>query len=85
MNDSNGKRSYNPEKDAVPILTSHSSKGLEFDNTIIIGAGQLGTGDRSEPDDAKLLYIGMTRAREKLIVTASRKTAFTKKMEALVA
>lgn len=56
--------------DAVMICTIHSAKGLEFKNVILCAY----LGDRP-PDELeasrRLLYVGMTRAKERLVLTAS--------------
>jgi DNA polymerase III epsilon subunit family exonuclease len=72
--------SAGPETDPhrVSLLTLHSTKGLEFDRVYIIGVEdeQLpGLRPDDEDPDAKLqearrlLYVGMTRARERLVLT----------------
>ena len=63
--------------DAVSLMTLHGSKGLEFPAVILYGVrkGTLplehrgGCGDVEE--ERRLLYVGMTRAREELILTTS--------------
>lgn len=37
------------------------------------------------PGPARLLYVGMTRAREKLLLTSSANNAFTERLMALAA
>ena len=72
------KKSYSPDSDQVTILTVHSSKGLEFPAVIVLGIGGL---DESEDDvqkNAKLLYVGMTRAQEKLLITTSQSNQFSR-------
>lgn len=63
----------------VRLMTIHSAKGLEFDNVFLIGAEEgLFPGYRardSESDmeeERRLAYVAITRAREKLYVTAAR-------------
>jgi len=49
------------EADTVKVLTIHSSKGLAFDNVIVVGA-------RFHPDDERnVCYVAATRARNKLV------------------
>lgn len=65
------------EGGAVRLMTFHASKGLEFPAVFAAGltAGMLpleakgGTADPEE--ERRLLYVGMTRAREALILTYS--------------
>lgn len=70
-----GGRHYTAE--AVTLMTLHGSKGLEFPVTFIYGArkGTIPYENEKYPTDReeerRLFYVGMTRAREELILTAS--------------
>jgi len=64
--------------DRVNLLTLHSTKGLEFSRVYIVGVedyeipGYQATTNniKDEIEEARrLLYVGMTRARERLILT----------------
>ncbi len=63
--------------DAVSLMTLHGSKGLEFPAVILYGVrkGTLPLEHRGVCGDVeeerRLLYVGMTRAREELILTTS--------------
>jgi hypothetical protein len=70
---------------SVKVMTIHSSKGLEFPVVAIAGIGFMPTKiDRTE-DEARLLYVGMTRATEHLFMTASRDSAFVQRFADLEA
>jgi Nuclease-related domain/UvrD-like helicase C-terminal domain/AAA domain len=84
MGERQGKAAYDPGKQQVSILSIQSSKGLEFKSVIFIGLGHFAE-VFSEKDQAKLLYVGMTRARERLILTASEDTACTERLSAIAA
>ena len=56
-------------QDTVKLLPFHSSKGLEYPIIVIPGAGLLPTQDKATEEDARLLYVAMTRATSQLIVT----------------
>lgn len=65
--------------DAVSLMTLHSAKGLEFDAVFVVGCedGLLPhANSRNEPDgleeERRLAYVGMTRARHRLALTAAR-------------
>jgi superfamily I DNA/RNA helicase len=58
-----------------------SSKGLEFRSVIFIGLRQIESSETQAAQNMKLLYVGMTRAKERLLITASGKNEFTEKME----
>lgn len=68
-----GRSSPNRQKPAVQIMTLHASKGLEFDNVWIMGCedGNLPHTDSTEEDERRLLYVGMTRARHRLILSSA--------------
>ena len=57
----------------IQLMTLHSSKGLEFDNVWIIGVeeGNLPHTDSTEEEERRLMYVGMTRARNRLIISSS--------------
>jgi len=81
----NKKAAYDPQKQEVPILTAASSKGLEFQAVILIGVGHWGSRNQSEAESARLLYVGMTRAKERLLLTSSGENRFTERLVALAA
>ena len=74
-----GGKGYTAE--AVTLMTLHGSKGLEFPVTILYGVNQgtLPLESQKHPADPReerrLFYVGMTRAREELIITTSRETS----------
>ena len=75
------KAAYNPDIDRVTVLTIHSSKGLEFKRVILIGMGKLGADKEKIADDARLLYVGMTRAQEGLLLTSSSDDPFSQVLD----
>ncbi len=70
-----GNKRYTSE--AVSLMTLHGSKGLEFPVTFIYGAeqGSIPLESENHPSDKaeerRLFYVGMTRAKEELIMTTS--------------
>lgn len=74
-----GNRNY--ASGAVTLMTLHGAKGLEFPVTFIYGArkglipleSEKGTTDLEE--ERRLLYVGMTRAMEELILTTSKEAS----------
>lgn len=64
------------ESGAVQLMTLHGSKGLEFPAVFLAGvkAGTLPLEAQGRPADVeeerRLMFVGMTRAREELILTA---------------
>ena len=71
------------KKDAVNMMTLHAAKGLEFRVVFMVGMEEgLFPHSRSMMDkneleeERRLCYVGMTRAKEKLFLTYSRKRLF---------
>ncbi len=79
LKDSRTKR-FDLEHDSVKVMTLHSSKGLEFPVVAIAGLGQMPYRQDDTAAEARLLYVGMTRAMERLIMTASSDSAFVQKL-----
>lgn len=69
-------------KDSVKLVTMHSSKGLEFPVVFIPGLGYMPGRDRDEKDEARLLYVAMTRAMDELVLSGHQQSFFMKKMRA---
>ncbi len=74
-------RHLDSSADSVKVMTLHSSKGLEFQVVAIPAIGyQPMNSDSTE--EARLLYVGMTRAMEHLVMTYHVESAFTRKLVA---
>ncbi len=74
-----------PEKGAVTLMTLHASKGLEFPSVYIAGLESglipheraVRDGDPSSlEEERRLLYVGITRAREQLTLTQTSERVF---------
>ncbi|RIK44269.1 MAG: AAA family ATPase [Chloroflexi bacterium] len=69
---------YDPRADRVTLMTLHAAKGLEFPVVFITGCEEgLLPYERpgEEPDveeERRLFFVGMTRARRKLVLTHAR-------------
>ncbi|EIJ35631.1 3'-5' exonuclease [Thiothrix nivea] len=77
LRNADSKKRFNPAEDSVKLMTIHSSKGLEFPLVIIAGVGFIATEATTVADEAKLLYVAMTRSTDRLLLTSHRETAFT--------
>lgn len=74
------KRGYDPSEDKVAVLTMHSSKGLEFPRVIMVGVGQMRTDEEQLQQNARVLYVGMTRAQECLLLTTSSDNSYSRRL-----
>ena len=65
------KESYEPQ--AVTLLTLHAAKGLEFPVVFIAGVEEgLLPLDEELEEERSLFYVGMTRAKEQLILLSAK-------------
>ena len=71
--------------DTVKLVSMHSSKGLEFPLVVIPGIGQLPHPKAEEGDDARLLYVAMTRALDRLILLSSQRNDFSQRIATAIA
>jgi DNA helicase II / ATP-dependent DNA helicase PcrA len=67
---------YDERAEAVALMTLHSAKGLEFPVVFLAGAeeGLLPCSlwnDVNTEEERRLFYVGLTRAKERLLLTAS--------------
>jgi DNA helicase-2/ATP-dependent DNA helicase PcrA len=69
-------------KDRVSLLTLHSTKGLEFSRVYVVGVedSELPGGTQHKPagkqdieEGRRLLYVGMTRTMDRLVLTRAAK------------
>lgn len=75
-----GKRTLFVVEDAVKLVTMHSSKGLEFPFVIIPGLGSLPKPGKDEAEEARLLYVAMTRATERLVLIHHEDSIFSQRI-----
>jgi ATP-dependent exoDNAse (exonuclease V) beta subunit len=59
---------YDPAHDSIKVMTLHVSKGLEFPVVALVGAGNMPAKGEDEREEAKLFYVGATRATHRLII-----------------
>ena len=82
--DKGGKASLFLVKDAVRIISMKSSKGLEFPVVVIPGLGQMPSTGEDESHEARLLYVAMTRATERLLLIHHEDSIFSKRIRASI-
>ncbi len=67
-----------PATQGVTLSTLHAAKGLEWDKVFVVGVSEglipisLAQGEDAIEEEKRLLYVGMTRARDRLCVSYSR-------------
>ncbi|OUL24010.1 DNA helicase II [Nostoc sp. RF31YmG] len=83
VNADSDSRNYNPAELSIKLMTMHSSKGLEFPVVCIPGVGFIPNqhGHGTPEEEARLLYVAMTRTIEQLILTSDRPSKFTSRLE----
>lgn len=79
-----GKHALFEVADSVKLVSMHSSKGLEFPLVIIPGLGQLPKSGDDEVAEARLLYVAMTRATERLVLIHHQDSLFSARIRASI-
>jgi len=70
---------YDPRADKVSVLTIHSAKGLEFDAVFIVGLEEgiiphiSARTEKEIREEARILYVAMTRAKKFLYLSRAKK------------
>ncbi|HKT26889.1 DEAD/DEAH box helicase [Dyella sp.] len=82
--DGAGKSALFDDEASVKLVSMHSSKGLEFPVVIIPGLGALPKQGQDEAQEARLLYVAMTRATEQLILLHYQESVFTARIRASI-
>jgi superfamily I DNA/RNA helicase len=77
------KRRFDPSADSIKLLTMHSSKGLEFPLVAIPGLGYMPGTDLDQAEEARVLYVAMTRAMDELVMTCHRPSGFVQRLDAV--
>ena len=81
LSEREGTKKFRPNENSVKVLTMHSSKGLEFPVVAIPGLGFMPYPDQDEREEAKLLYVAMTRAMDALLMTCHKESEFVTRIK----
>jgi DNA helicase-2/ATP-dependent DNA helicase PcrA len=77
-----------PGVDAVHLMTVHAAKGLEWPVVVVLGADDHTYPRSADPDEAaedrRVLYVAVTRARERLILTRSSTVGWSRYLRTLI-
>lgn len=72
---------YENREQTVTLMTVHNSKGLEYSHVFLIGMEEgifphsrsVGEDEKGIEEERRLCYVGMTRARQRLVMTRARR------------
>lgn len=70
------KRSFELASAKVKVSTIHSAKGLDFAAVAVVGLSLLPSSPEQEEVERKLVYVGLTRARNQLLITHCKDSQF---------
>jgi hypothetical protein len=76
-----GFRSFSWAQPSVKIITLHSSKGLEFPLVFIAGLDCMPLQHEPMEEELRLLYVGMTRATQQLVLSAAGSSAMVQRIK----
>jgi hypothetical protein len=75
--------SFHPNEDTIKVMTMHISKGLEFPVVALMGVGHMPAAGEDERDEARLFYVGATRATQRLLIMVSGQSSFSTRLAAM--
>jgi len=74
---------FDEAQDSVKVMSMHASKGLEFPLVMLAGLGCVPVGDAAAlSEEARILYVAMTRSTSELVMTCDRETEITRRLAA---
>ncbi|SEN50508.1 UvrD-like helicase C-terminal domain-containing protein [Pseudomonas sp. ok272] len=76
-----GRGTLYGSEDVAKIVSMHSSKGLEFGLVLIPSLGDVPEKGEDEADEARLLYVAITRVIDRLVMTYREPSSFTRKIQ----
>ena len=82
--DKGGKGALFVVRDCIKLVSMHSSKGLEFPLVIIPHLGMMPKLGEDEAHEARLLYVAMTRATERLLLIHHEDSVFSARIRASI-
>ncbi|MDE2269964.1 MAG: NERD domain-containing protein [Betaproteobacteria bacterium] len=75
---------FDPAHDSIKVMTLHASKGLEFPVVALVGAGRMPAEGEDEREEARLFYVGATRATQRLVIGASGNGKFASRIRSTI-
>ena len=64
----NSSSVFDPAHDSIQVMTLHVRKGLAFPVVALVGAGRMPAEGEDEREEARLFYVGATRATQRLVI-----------------
>jgi DNA helicase IV len=74
---------FDPGQDSIKVMTLHVSKGLEFPVVAMVGVGHMPAEGEDEREEARLFYVGATRATQRLVIGASGTGKFATRIQTI--
>lgn len=74
-------RDFEWHRPSVKLLTLHSAKGLEFPWVGVVGLQAMPMKEEPMEEEVRLLYVGMTRATQDLVLSAADSSAMVQRVK----
>lgn len=78
--DVRAKEMFDVSTDRVSLVSIHSGKGLDFDLVYLVGVDRIVPSPQTMDILLRLLYVGITRAKHRLVIPFLQETAFITRM-----
>jgi hypothetical protein len=80
--DVRAKELFDITTDRVSLISIHSAKGLDFDLVYLVGADRIIPTDETRERLIRLLYVAITRAKQRLVIPYVEETEFISRFKA---
>jgi superfamily I DNA/RNA helicase len=80
--DVHAKEAFDITTDRVTVISIHSAKGIDFDLVYLVGIDGLNVSDATRDQLIKTTYVGMTRAKYRLVVPDVQENDLIRRMRA---
>jgi hypothetical protein len=80
--DVRSKELFDITTDRVSLISIHSAKGLDFDLVYLLGVDRIIPADETRERLVRLLYVAITRAKQRLVIPYIEETEFISQLKA---